>query len=456
MSALTLDAVASAVHGHWTGADGIHIESVGTDTRAVTPGMLFIALRGERFDGHQYAQHALDAGAVAVMVDHDMSEAWPALADRQLIVTDTRLALGLLAGAMRDRWDGKVIALTGNSGKTTVKEMVATLVSEAVGNDAVLATEGNLNNDIGAPLTLLKLRDNHRYAIVELGANHIGEIAWTASLARPDIAIITNVTGAHVGEFGGMGMIAQAKGEILNAMTSSGHAVLPADDYYLPFWQALTQRHLASHAELFGLECVEGWHAQHCEPFSAGFRFTLCQQQRVLGDVTLHMLGRHNVTNALAAAAAAHRAGIDDKAIVAGLNRCRSYAQRMLCVEGIRGLRLLDDSYNANPGAMKAALDTLVTQPGPHWCFMGAMGELGSASDELHADIGAYAQSKGVSLVTFGNAARPAAIAAHGQHFDDWEALVAFAQQALPDRACVLIKGSHAMHMERLVEQLRA
>lgn len=456
MMNVTLAALADAIQGRWTGAADMTITAIGTDTRAVTSGMLFVALRGERFDGHQYVQQALDAGAAAVMVDHDLSEQYPALADRQLIVADTRLGLGLLAGALRDRWAGTVIALTGNSGKTTVKEMVLTLLSEAVGDGAVLATEGNLNNDIGAPLTLSKLASSHRYAVIELGANHIGEIAWTASLARPEVSIITNVTGAHVGEFGGMGMIAQAKGEILTATAATGRVILPADDHYLPFWQSLTARKMAASPELFGFDHVEGWHVQHCVALPTGFRFDLCHQQHVLGEVSLQMLGRHNVVNALAAAAAAHAVGIEDAAIVAGLNRCRSYTQRMSCVEGVRGIRVLDDSYNANPGAMKAALDTLVTQSGPHWCFMGAMGELGASSAQLHTEVGQYAHTLGVSLVTFGDAARPAAAAADGLHFDDWDALVAFAQHTLPDHATVLVKGSHAMHMERLVEQLRA
>lgn len=456
MMTLSLNQLADSINGYWTGNANVIASAVGTDTRAVTSGMLFVALRGERFDGHCYVTQALAAGAVAVVVDHDISEQYPDVAGRQLIVADTRLALGQLAGVVRDCWKGTVIALTGNSGKTTVKEMVLTLLSEAVGKEAVLATEGNLNNDIGAPLTLLKLTAQHRYAVVELGANHIGEIAWTASLARPAISIITNVTGAHVGEFGGMGMIAQAKGEIITATAASGRAILPADDHYLPFWQSLASRHMQATPELFGLNYVEGWHAQRCNVLPSGFYFELCRGTHVLGNVTLPMLGRHNVVNALAAAAAASAVGVDDAFIVAGLNRCQSYAQRMLCVTGQRGLRLLDDSYNANPGAMKAALDTLVTQPGPHWCFMGAMGELGSESARLHAEVGQYAHSLGVSLVTFGENARPAAEAAEGQHFEEWDALVVFAQRALPDHACVLIKGSHAMHMERLVEQLRA
>lgn len=452
----TLMSLADSLCGRWTGAADVIVTAVGTDTRSITPGMLFIALRGERFDGHCYVSQALAAGAVAVVVDHDLSAQCPEAMGRQLIVADTRLALGMLAGVVRDQWNGTVIALTGNSGKTTVKEMVLTLLSEAVGEQAVLATEGNLNNDIGAPLTLLKLNAHHRYAVIELGANHLGEIAWTASLARPDIAIITNVTGAHVGEFGGMGMIAQAKGEILTAMSTSGRAILPAADHYLPFWQSLATRRMHAAPELFGLNYVEGWHARGCETLEKGFHFELRNGTHVLGSVALPMLGRHNVTNALAAAAAAHAVGLEDATIVAGLHHCHSYAQRMLCIEGVRGLRVLDDSYNANPGAMKAALDTLVTQPGPHWCFMGAMGELGVSSVPLHTDVGQYAQALGVTLITYGDEARPAALAAGGRHFDDWTALVDFALTALPDHASVLIKGSHAMHMERLVEQLRA
>ena len=449
---LTLHAMADALGGRWTGERSATAQAIGTDSRAVAPGMLFVALRGERFDGHRYALRAIEAGAVAVLVDHDLREEYPALADRQLIVPDTRLALGLLAGVMRDRWQGTLIALTGNSGKTTVKEMLLTILKEAVGEAAVMATQGNFNNDIGAPLTLLRLSEAHRYAVIELGANHIGEIAWTASWARPDVSLITNVTGAHIGEFGGMGMIAQAKSEIISATAPAGRTILPAGDRYTPFWRALASRQCDAPSELFGLNYVEGWHARACTLSHKGTSFTLCQGDSALGAVTLNLLGQHNVVNALAAAAAAHAAGIDNAAIVRGLNGCGACAQRMMPIRGVRGTTLLDDSYNANPGAMKAALDTLLVLPGPHWCFMGAMGELGAASDALHAEVGQYARARGIALVTFGEAAR----AAGGHHFDDWSALVAYAHQTLPEAASVLIKGSHAAHMECLVAALRA
>ncbi|APX93628.1 UDP-N-acetylmuramoyl-tripeptide--D-alanyl-D-alanine ligase [Halomonas sp. 1513] len=430
------------------------LDTITTDTRALGADALFVALRGERFDGHDFLAQARAAGAAAAVVEHPVDDPLP-----QLVVSDTRLALGLLGLARRRAWGqasaGRLAAITGNSGKTSVKEMLATLLSQ---RGATLATRGNLNNDIGAPLTLLELRSEHRQAVVELGANHLGEIAWTTSLACPDVAVITNVTGAHVGEFGGMGQIAQAKAEILAGLGPDGVAVLNRDDRFYPVW-----RQLAGEREVMDVSLEHG-RARVCAGALAcdelgRYAFTLSFDGRELGRVQLALLGRHSVGNALLAAAAALAMGLDDGAVLAGLAAVAPMPGRMAVVEGLRGTRLIDDTYNANPGAVMAALDALADMPGPRWCLLGAMGELGEASARLHAEVGRHAQEKGIDFLgTTGDAAREAATAcgAAGCHFDDWEALARHAHNHLPPGASVLVKGSRSAGMERVIAVLRA
>ena len=450
-----LSILAAAIQADWHGDPDATCTTLCTDTRRIEPGALFVALRGERFDGHAYVAEALAGGASAVVVDQDMSADYPDAAARQLIVPDTRLALGLIGGAIRRRWSGTLIAVTGNSGKTTVKEMVREIANVAAPHQ-VLATAGNFNNDIGAPLTLAQLEAQHRYAVIELGANHIGEIAWIGSLAAPQVALINNVTGAHVGEFGSMGHIAQAKGELISTLDcQTGRMVLNRDDRFYPLWAAAAEQQLALPVETFGMERLEGWHVRALSATAEGYRFTLHQDDTALGQVTLNMLGRHNVHNAVAAASAASAAGIAAADIITGLNRCSAFEHRLRLKAGRHDIRVLDDSYNANPGAMKAAIDALMSQPGPHWFVMGAMGELGRDAPTLHADIGHYAKAQGVDqLLTFGEMARCAADAFGGQHFNDWDALEDNALTRIPAGACVLVKGSHSMNMNRLVTRL--
>lgn len=425
------------------------IREIVTDTRHLAPGALFVALRGERFDAHDFIAQARQAGAVAALVERPVDDALP-----QLVVSDTRLALGLLARARRRAWGGPLVAVTGNSGKTTVKQMLATLL-ERIG--PTLATRGNLNNDIGAPLTLLALAPGHRQAVVELGANHLGEIAWTTALAEPGVAVITNVTGAHVGEFGGMGRIAQAKGEILVGLPADGVAVLNRDDAFFATWASL-----AAPREVldFGLGPLARLRAEALACDAVGrYAFTLVLEGREIGRVRLALLGRHNVANALAAAAAALAMGLEEREVLAGLEAVVPMPGRLSVVEGLNGTRLLDDTYNANPGAVKAALDVLVTLPGPHWCLLGAMGELGGESDRLHAELGYYARERGIAFLgTLGEPARPAsqAVGEGGVHFDDQEALMRHVLHHLPSGASVLVKGSRSAGMERVVAALRA
>lgn len=425
------------------------VEAIVTDTRKLGPGALFIAIRGERFDGHDFVAQAREAGAVAAVVEEAQDDPLP-----QLVVGDTRLALGLLGRARRRAWGGSLVAVTGNSGKTTVKQMLATLLARS---GKVLATQGNLNNDIGAPLTLLSLQVEHQRAVVELGANHIGEIAWTTMLAEPQVAVITNVTGAHVGEFGGMGRIAQAKGEILAGLPEGGIAVLNRDDRFFPHWERLASPHevidfsLADGARMVASDLA-------CDEFGR-YAFTLTLDGRRLGRVQLPLMGRHNVSNALAAAAAGLAIGLAVEDVVAGLAEVAPVAGRLVVEQGIRGARLLDDTYNANPGAMKAAIDTLMCLPEPRWCLLGAMGELGDAAEELHAEVGLYARQCGIDFLgTLGEAAQAAsqAFGEGGYHFSDQAALVDHVQHHLPDNASVLVKGSRSAGMERIVTALRS
>ncbi|WP_404463241.1 UDP-N-acetylmuramoyl-tripeptide--D-alanyl-D-alanine ligase [Vreelandella aquamarina] len=424
------------------------ISAVVTDTRKIVPGCLFIALKGPRFDGHEFVEHAREQGAAAALVECSVDSALP-----QLVCADTRLGLGLVARAWRQRFTLPLVAVTGNSGKTTVKEMTAALLAPLGG---VMATDGNLNNDIGAPLTLLRLSSEHQAGVIELGANHLGEIAWTSQLTAPQIAIITNVTGAHVGEFGGMGQIAQAKSEILSGLDRHGTAVINRDDRYYAFWAACAApRQVVS----YGLHDDADVHARALSCDSQGrYAFTLVAHGQTLGVVQLPLIGKHNVSNALAASAAALALGVTTEQVVMGLSRLTSLSGRLSSVPGLRQATLLDDTYNANPGAVKAALDALASFPAPRWCALGAMGELGGESHALHAEIGRYAASLGIdALLTFGEAARAASDAfGCGQHFDDHETLVRHVINTLPPNTTLLVKGSRSAGMETVIAALRA
>ncbi|UYF98527.1 MULTISPECIES: UDP-N-acetylmuramoyl-tripeptide--D-alanyl-D-alanine ligase [unclassified Halomonas] len=418
---------------------------VTTDTRQVIPGALFVALRGERFDGHDFLAQALEQGAAAALVETPIESALP-----QIVCADTRLALGLLGRAQRQQFAHPLVAVTGNSGKTTVKEMTAALLAPL---GPVLATQGNLNNDFGAPLTLLRLAPEHRAAVVELGANHLGEIAWTSRLAAPEVAIITNVTGAHVGEFGGLGQIAQAKSEILLGLSPAGIAVLNAEDHYFLTWAALAPGPVVSYAvEAEADVCAR---ALSCDS-QGRYAFTLVQNGASLGEVQLKLAGKHNVSNALAAAAAALAVGVAPKRVVEALCAFAPLKGRLSVMGGPSGTTLLDDTYNANPGAMKVALETLMRFPGPHWFAMGAMGELGEESEALHIEVGRFARALGVdTLLTCGDAARAASDAfGRGHHFDDHETLARHLINTLPPNATLLVKGSRSAGMERVIAAL--
>ena len=423
------------------------------DTRSLQPGNLYIAIRGARFDGNEFVDAARDSGATAALVERYVECPIP-----QLRVADGRIALGQIGAAWRQRWPGQIVGITGSNGKTTVKEMVAAALGEA---GTTLKTQGNLNNDYGVPLTLLKLAPEHRYAAIEMGANHHGEIAYVSGLVKPDVAIIANAGAAHLEGFGSLEGVARAKGELLGSLSEQGIAVLNADDRFLGFWRDLAQgRAVVS----FGLSESAQVRA---DPGSirigldaAGFRTTfdlIYQGERI--PMALALAGRHNVTNALAATGAALSLGLSIEQIRQGLARMKPVAGRLEPVRGVRDSTLINDAYNANPSSFKAALEVLAELSGEPWVALGALGELGEDSPELHARIGLEARNSGVKkLVAVGpNAER--AVAAFGEgavYCQNHEELIERLATELPYGAALLVKGSRSQHMEKVVEALRA
>lgn len=440
-----LSEAAVATHGQVIGQDAM-FTSVGTDSRKLADGQLFVALRGEHFDGHAYAPQTLDQGAVAAMISREV----PALPSA-IMVKDTRLALGDLAAYWRRKFDIPLAAITGSNGKTTVKEMLASILRVEAGDDeAVLATEGNLNNDIGLPLTLLKLRVQHRYAVAEMGMNHSGEISYLTRIGKPTVALVNNATTAHVGELGSVEAIAQAKGEIFEGLADDGVAVINADDAFASLWRMLSNPHRIM---TFGLDM----------PADVTADYTLASGHSEIrlhtpeGDIAFDLPapGSHNVRNALAAASVALAMGASLASIAQGLSAFSGAKGRLQHKSGAHGASVIDDTYNANPASMKAAIDVLVANPGKKLLVLGDMGELGDEAPAMHAGIGSYAKSAGVeALYTLGDLSRHMveAFGAGALRYDNAESLVAALKEKMDQGTVVLVKGSRFMKMERVVD----
>ncbi|HXN16546.1 MAG TPA: UDP-N-acetylmuramoyl-tripeptide--D-alanyl-D-alanine ligase, partial [Usitatibacter sp.] len=364
-------------------------------------------------------------------------------------VPDTRLALGHLAADWRRRFALPLVGLTGSNGKTTVKEMLAAILAAHCGERAcVLATQGNLNNDIGVPLTLLRLREQHRFAVVEMGMNHAGEIEHLARLARPSVAIVTNAQRAHVGMLGSVEAIARAKAEIYAGLEASGIAVVNADDAFAPYWRRLNAKR---QTVTFGLG--EGADVR-AKRSGSELRFITPADTFV---VTLQVAGEHNVRNALAACAAAHALAIPARAMRAGLATFSGVPGRLQRRRLVGGGTLIDDSYNANPESMQAAIEVLAAERARKVLVIGDMGELGAEAGSMHAEVGAFARAASIdALLALGVSSRLAAEAfgQGAQHFDDVEALLAAARGEAERGATILVKGSRFMHMERVVDAL--
>ncbi|MBS0423875.1 MAG: UDP-N-acetylmuramoyl-tripeptide--D-alanyl-D-alanine ligase [Proteobacteria bacterium] len=456
---MTIREAAQVLQAGWNGQDGL-FTGVSTDSRTLKPGDLFVALSGDRFDGSAFIASAGAKGAVAALVPQtaggELASGIPLLR-----VKDTRLALGQLAAHWRNRFALPVIGVTGSNGKTTVKEMIAAILRRAAARegageneqiDQVLATEGNLNNDIGVPQMLLRLRPQHRFAVIEMGMNHIGEIGYLTGLAKPSIAVITNAGAAHIEGLGSVETVARAKAEIIAGLDSQGTAVINADDRYAAVWR-----------EYAGVRKIVDFGLREEALVSAEFQADRLSNRIQLKlpdgnvEVKLQAPGVHNVYNALAAAAAAIALGIGKEAIAAGLASFQGVKGRLQKKSGLHHALLIDDTYNANPESVRAALAVLAATPGKKILVLGDMGELGKSAIDLHRTIGRDARNAGLDrLLTLGELSAYATeeFGKGARHFNDIDELLHETESLLADDVTLLVKGSRFMHMERVVRQL--
>jgi len=445
---MSLREAATAIGARLIGED-VRFDSVSTDSRSLQRGALFVALRGERFDGSRFIGAAKERGAAAAIVEEpDASQGDIPF----LVVENSRFALGRLAAYWRGHFDIPLVAVTGSNGKTTVKEMIAAILREHFGETHALATEGNLNNDIGLPLTLLKLRGNHRAAVVELGVNHPGETATLAAIASPTVALINNAQREHQEFMKGVAEVAREHGTVFAAMKPDGTGVINADDEFSGYWRELLA---GRRVRDFGLDKPAQVGGRH--------RFTHFGSEIELRapegatKVALHVDGRHSVLNAFAAAACALAAGASLEAVARGLAAFRPVGGRMQRRTARSGGRLIDDSYNANPDSVRAAIDVLAAEGGAKVLLLGDMAEVGERGVEFHQEIGRYARARGIDrLFAFGELSS-ACVAAFGEgarHFVTVQALISAAQAELRPRTTMLVKGSRFMRMERVVAAL--
>ncbi|SJM66946.1 UDP-N-acetylmuramoyl-tripeptide--D-alanyl-D-alanine ligase [Psychrobacter piechaudii] len=473
-----LKAATAQLKGQWIGLETTDNERLTatriiTDTRKIEPGDIYLAIVGEKFDGHSFVEAAVDKGAVAVIISQPVAD----LGVPQLQVEDTRLAFGQIAAYRRQQHPNlKVIALTGSSGKTTVKEMLRHIFTQVEGahsfeQNTTLVTRGNLNNDFGVPMMLLELEQQHRYAVLELGANHVGEIAYTAAMVKPDVACILNIGTAHLGEFGGRDNIAKTKAEIYQPLTEASTAVVPFDDDYTQQLTAAAKKY-TSNVSHFGWQQLEG--AKLPEVYATEVKTTALQSRFKLHfskeatevEVTLPMSGEHNVSNALAAAACAYAAGITTEVIASGLSQATSSKGR-LGRQTLGKHQIIDDTYNANPNSMRAAADVLAAQTGYKILVLGDIGELGEASRDEHNKLGqAIAKNSVDLLLCAGEFAKDTVAGAKSQgmqqayDFDTKAELLPKLQAVLTEhneqqQSCTLLfKGSRSTTMETLIDDL--
>ncbi len=441
---LSVRGVPAEVHGD--GRAGF--SSVSTDSRTLTPGALFVALSGERFDGHDYVARARDNGAAAALLERRVDVDIP-----QLIVADSKRAFGLAAGNWRSRFSLPVIAVAGSNGKTTVTQMIAAVLSAAYGEKNRLATRGNLNNDIGVPLMLWQLSKQHRAAVLEVGMNHSGEIAYLAQLVQPTIALVNNAQREHQEFMQSIEATAYENGEILAGLSDDGAAVFPADDVCAPIWRQLAGTRRVIDFALTAYAVVTATFQTE----DNGVLISMATPSGVI-DVRLAAGGVHNVRNALAAAACAIATDIGVDAIAAGLNAWRPVAGRGVKLR-IKDCDVIDDTYNANPDSVRAAIDLLVAAPAPRVLVLGDMGEVGVRGPEFHLEVGQYARERGVDAIfAVGSLTRQTvqAFGADGAHFNDIDSLIAALRASLKAGTTLLVKGSRFMQMERVVQALAA
>lgn len=436
-----LSDIAKMVNGELRGAD-LAIDSVATDSRTVSAEQLFIAIRGERFDAHDFvADLAGTAGAALVhrYIDCDLP---------QIVVSDTRQALADFAAAWRQQFTKPLIGLTGSNGKTTVKEMLSAILSV---RGSVLATLGNLNNDLGMPLTLLRLRAEHDFAVIEMGANHFNEIAFLTAISKPDVAILNNAGAAHLEGFGSIEGVSRAKAEIFQGLSDDGIAIINADDTYADYWHRCNESRQVISFGIQNAATVQG------KVTPTGTLVLNYQQASV--EITLKLLGEHNARNALAAAAGALAIGTTLEQIKQGLETLQPVKGRLAPVAGLNETRLIDDTYNANPSSAKAAIDVLAGfSGGEQVLVLGDMGELGDNVAGLHQEVGEHARKRDIDqLYCLGAQSVHAANAfgAAAKHFDALEPLLDSLKATMKNNMTILVKGSRSMRMERVIEALK-
>lgn len=443
MMTLQLSDIAAAIDARLIGED-CSVSAVSTDTRQLSHGSLFVALRGERFDAHDFCEQAMAAGASALLVERELPLAIP-----QLVVQDSLRGLGRLGRLLRQRVNPKVFAITGSCGKTTVKEMASAILAR---EGKVLATAGNFNNEVGVPLTLMRLEPGHDFAVLELGANHPGEIAWTTSLALPDAALINNVAASHLEGFGSLEGVFHAKSEIFEGLGEGGCAIVNADNEFWPQWRER------------GLSCAfsiddqrQPFHARDIVMNASGCaEFVMVTPQGEVA-VTLAIPGRHNIGNALAAAAGCQALGASLTAIRDGLAAMAPVKGRF-CVQRWGGLTLIDDTYNASVESVLAGIDALTNMAGYKVLVFGDMRELGAESAEQHARVGCHAKARGLDAVLcVGEESRHTADAAGGRHFDNKASLYEVLATMIENHAeiAVLVKGARGSRMEEIVEMVK-
>ena len=437
----TLAEIARITKGQLVGQD-MTVSSLSIDTRTLHQGDLFIALVGERFDPHELivAGHAKSAGAL--LVEHALDVANP-----QIVVRRTHAALQDLAKAWRAKFKVPVVGITGSNGKTSVKELTREILST---QGDVLATQGNLNNHIGVPLTLLGLNERHRHAVIEMGANHAGEIENLTGIASPDIGVVHNIGPAHLEGFGSLEGVARAKAELYRYMNPRGIAVVNADEPYLPLWREDigTRRQVS-----FGIR-------QDADVTGAKMDSRKVRIRTPAGEIhtTLQVPGQHALYNALSAAAVCTCLEIGLEDIRTGIESAKPVPGRLVRLEGVRGACILDDTYNANPASLSVALDVQAQEPGTHWLVLGDMGELGGESVALHKKAGIMARKSGVTrLLALGKLAAHAVetFGRDGEHFSEYREVIKCLRNELDDQVCVLVKGSRAMHLEKVIEGIR-
>jgi len=450
IGSMSLQQVQAATGGVITGANA-EFSAASIDTRTIQPGDLFVAIKGPNFNGNQFVAVAAEKGASAVIVGEQVNIDLPAL-----MVADTRTALGTIGAMNRNRVSACVLGLTGSQGKTTVKEMTGGILSQC---DSVMMTSGNLNNELGVPLSLLKIDQHHKYAVIEMGANGPGDIAYSVALARPDIAHITCIAGTHLEGFGDLQGVANGKSEIWAGIRENGTAVVNIDDVFAP--QFVDQinalgRHLVT---------VSGSGNQRADYFAddiqldqfQGAAFTLNSPKGAV-SINLQVPGKHNVNNAMAAAAMAMSAGAGLDAVKRGLEQFAAVKGRMCIISGMQGSTLIDDSYNASPASFRAAIDVLAETKGSRIVVMGDMGELGSDAEKEHAGIGSYARQQGIDCLIATGEMSALAVSAFGDGGIFLKEREQFKDTIVPmlnASTTVLIKGSRSQGMEKLVSQIQ-